>query len=85
VGRLYGPARKFYGRRRELTREPSRGLARGGGRYGPGRELGRLNGRGGELYGPAGRLGGFPGENEAWEGVTGESTGGKGLIGASEA
>jgi hypothetical protein len=34
--------------------ELSRGLARG---YGPGGELGRLDGRGRELYGLAGRLG----------------------------
>jgi hypothetical protein len=59
VGRLYGPAGKFYGRerrprgvygcRRGLASrgEPSRGLARG-------RELGRLNGRGRELYGLTG-------------------------------
>jgi hypothetical protein len=53
VGRLYGPARKFYGRRRGLTSrgEPGRGFARGR-----------------ELYELTGRLGGFPGENEAWEG-----------------
>jgi hypothetical protein len=63
MGRLYGPAGectgKFYRYRRKFTGEPGKGLARRG-EYGPGGELGRLDGRGRELYGLARRLvGGF--------------------------
>jgi hypothetical protein len=81
VGRLYGPARKFYGRGREFTEslvEGSRGRKRAR----------RAQRTGGSFTGPQdgwGGGGGFPGENEAWEGVMGESMGGKGLAGASEA
>ena len=57
MGRLYGPTGKFYGCGRELTGEPGRGLARRG-KYGPGGELGGLDGRGRELYRPASGLGG---------------------------
>ena len=61
VGRLYGPAgeytREFYGCGRGFTGEPSGGLTRRG-EYGPGGELGGLDGRGRELYKPVRGLGG---------------------------
>jgi hypothetical protein len=70
MGRLYGPAGKFYGRGRgpegfcERRRELTRGLASREElvrRFARGRELGRLDGQRRKLDGLAGRLGGVSG------------------------
>jgi hypothetical protein len=72
IGRLYGPTGRFYRR----GREPGRGFARGGGRYGLGGELGGLDGRGRELYRPAGELGGPARGGELSRGLTRGGEGG---------